>query len=358
MTKPNLLAKLICTDNRMVFFVGIEYFLKKLLKISFFKVGAVIFIVSASLFLTQAISKSFNTTDLSIDEDEEAIIGGSYLYANGYLNPSDIVVEESYDSGDYYENENVIIQNSAFLANNCPSLVSPLGIGPRSGIVEYEVQPGDIPSEIAAAFGITTNTLLWANNLSAWDKIKPGQKLVILPVSGIKYTIKKGDTIDSIVKKYKGNKEETTEFNGLPANGNLALGQDIIIPNGQKPVEYVPRATYAYYSAEELGPYGKDSHKFPWGQCTWYIAQKRYIPWAGNAKTWLKQAVAFGFATGIEPTIGSILVTKENSYYGHVAYVEAVGLNTITVSEMSLGRGIKRIRTLSQDDWRILGYIY
>jgi surface antigen len=41
-----------------------------------------------------------------------------------------------------------------------------------------------------------------------------------------------------------------------------------------------------------------------------------------------------------------------------VAYVEAVGLNTITVSEMSLGRGIKRIRTLSQDDWRILGYIY
>ena len=246
------------------------------------------------------------------------------------------------------------------MADSCPSLVSPMliGAGQRSGIVEYEVQPGDIPSEIAAAFGISTNTLLWANNLNILSKIKVGQKLVILPVSGLKYTIKKGDTIESIVKKYKGDKDRTIAFNALPANGNLTIGQDIIIPDGQKPVEYVPKPTYAHYSAEELGPYGKDSHKFPWGQCTWYIAQKRYIPWGGNAKTWLKQAIAHGFATGIEPTIGSIVVTKENRAYGHVAYVEIVGENTITISEMNLGYGVKKLRTLSKDDWRILGYIY
>ena len=335
----------------------IEYFMKKLLKIPYFKVAAVIFIVFTCLVVTKAIAGSFDN-NYETDEEDGIIRESSFIYANGYLNPNEIILEESYGNSDYYENENIIIQNSAFVANNCPSLTSLLINGQRSGIVEYEVQPGDIPSEIAAAFGITTNTLLWANNLSAWDKIKPGQKLVILPVSGVKHTIKKGDTIESIVKKYKGDREETIAFNALPANGNLTIGQDVIVPNGQKPVEYVPRRTYASYSPEELGPYGKDSHKFPWGQCTWYIAQKRYIPWGGNAKNWLKQAIAYGFATGMEPTIGSILVTKENRYYGHVAYVETIGEDTITVSEMSLGRGIKQIRTLKKDDWRILGYIY
>ena len=92
-----------------------------------------------------------------------------------------------------------------------------------------------MPSEIAAAFGISTNTLLWANNLSVWDYIKPGQQLVILPVSGIKHTVQKGETIDQIVKKYNGDAQKTIEFNGLPANGNLAIGQEIIIPDGQKP---------------------------------------------------------------------------------------------------------------------------
>jgi surface antigen len=342
----------------MVFFVKIENLLKKLLKISFSRIAAVIFIVSVSLFLTQAISRSFTNADLSINEDQAIVINASYLYANKYLNPPDIVVEELYGNGDYYQDENTIVQNNAFLANNCPSLFSPLIGGTRSSIVEYEVRQGDIPSEIAAAFGISTNTLLWANNLSAWDKIKVGQKLIILPVSGVKYTIKKGDTLESILKKYKGDLEKTIAFNALPANGNLTIGQEIIIPDGQKPVEYRPTTTYAHYTPEELGPYGKDSHKFPWGQCTWYVAQKKYIPWGGNAKTWLKQATAYGFATGMEPSIGSILVTKENRYYGHVAYVEAVGPDTITVSEMNLGNGIKRIRTISKDSWIILGYIY
>lgn len=231
--------------------------------------------------------------------------------------------------------------------------------GERGGIITYEVQPGDIPSEIASIFGITTNTLLWANNLSPWSNIKPGQTLVILPVSGVKHTVKSGETLDSIVKKYKGDLEKTIALNGLPADGSLAVGQGIVIPDGQKPVEYVPVSRiYAVYSPEELGPYGDDSHKFPWGQCTWYVAQKRYIPWNGNAKTWLQKAIAYGFATGIEPSIGAIMVTKENSYYGHVAYVEAVDGNFVTISEMNLGLGIKKIRTLHKDDWRITGYIY
>jgi len=228
----------------------------------------------------------------------------------------------------------------------------------RTGVVSYEIQPGDIPSQIAAAFGISTNTLLWANNLSAWDYIKPGQKLDILPVSGIKHKVKKGETLDKIVKKYKGDVEKTIEFNGLPADGKLAVGQEIIIPDGKKPVYYYPQ-TRSYASSYSFPrPYSGKSRSFPWGQCTWYVAQRRWIPWSGNANTWLYKAQQYGFATGSVPKPGAIMQTRENGYYGHVAYVEAVNHPYVTISEMHLGRGIRKVRSLHVNDWRIIGYIY
>lgn len=328
----------------------------KLLKIPYFKVIAVFCVVPAALCITTAIAGSFdNLTETS--EDESIIIQGSFIYATEYLNPYEEIIEESYFNGDFFNEASVVIQNSAFVANNSPAVVSPFLASERSAIIAYEVQPGDIPSEIASMFGVTTNTLLWANNLSAWSKIKAGQKLVILPVSGVKHTVKSGETLSTIIKKYKGDVEKTIALNGLPADGSLAVGKDIIIPDGQKPVEYIRANSYASYTQEELGPYGDTSHGFPWGQCTWYVAQKRYVPWNGDAKTWLTKAKQYGFVTGTEPKTGSIVVTRE-SVYGHVAYVEAIGENTITVSEMSLGRGIKRVRILDQNDWRIRGYIY
>jgi surface antigen len=331
----------------------------KPLKIPFFRVIAVFCIMFTILILTTAIAGSFNN-GFPGAEDENLIIRGSFLYAVEYLNPYERIIKETYfDDNGFVDNSNILIQNSAFVAHNSPTAVSPLSSTGRSEIIVYKVQQGDIPSEIASMFGITTNTLLWANNLTPTSKIKIGQELLILPVSGVKHAIKKGDTLDAIIKTYKGNKEKTIDLNGLPANGALAIGQEIIVPDGEKPIKHIPSGarTYASYTQEELGPYGDTSHRFPWGQCTWYVAQKRYIPWNGDAKTWLAKAPQFGFETGTEPKVGAIVSTKE-SVYGHVAYVEAIDENTITISEMSLGRGIKRVRVLNQDDWRIRGYIY
>jgi len=192
--------------------------------------------------------------------------------------------------------------------------------------------------------------------LSYWNLIRPGDKLIILPTSGISYEVKRGDTLANITKKYKGNTEETLAFNGLPADGSIKSGQKLIIVDGKKAFNsYRQPATQlaSYYK----GPYSGKSHSFPSGQCTWYVAQKRYIPWGGNAKDWLYNAKRYGFQTGSEPAHGSIIVTKE-SWYGHVAYVEAVSGNNVTISEMSMGHGIRHIRTLSKNDWRIRGYIY
>lgn len=330
----------------------------KLLKIPYFKVVAVFCVVFTVLFVTTTIAGSFNN-GFSGSETDDTTIKSSFVYATEYLNPYEKIIEETYFDSGFTENPNILLQESAFMANNSPVAVSPFLATERSGIITYEVQQGDVPSEIASMFGITTNTLLWANNLSPTSKIKIGQELTILPVSGVKHTVRKGDTLDGIVKTYKGDVEKTINLNGLPANGILAIGQEIIIPDGQKSIEYIPSGarSYASYTQEELGPYGSTSRNFPWGQCTWYVAQKRYVPWNGDAKSWLANSKAYGFETGTEPVVGAIVSTKE-SIYGHVAYVEAVTEGTITISEMSLGRGIKRIRVMNRDDWRIRGYIY
>jgi len=293
-----------------------------------------------------------------IDEETEIIRKSSFIYASQYLNPEEVILEEAYTDGEFFENLNIVIQDNAFLAMSSPAAIPSYLGEERSGIVNYTVQPGDIPSQIAAVFGISTNTLLWANNLSAWDYIKPGQKLVILPVSGIKYKVKKGEKLDAIVKKYKADLEKTIEFNGLPADGKLAVGQEIIIPDGKKPVYYYPQtSSYATYTNFPRVS-SACSHRFPWGQCTWYVAQRRCIPWSGHAKTWLYMASQYGFATGSTPRPGAIVQTREGGYYGHVAYVESVNGNYITVSEMSLGYGVRKIRTIPANSWIIVGYIY
>jgi hypothetical protein len=69
-------------------------------------------------------------------------------------------------------------------------------------IVEYEVQPGDTVSTIADKFGISQDSVLWANDMEKSSTLKVGQVLRILPVTGVVHTVKKGETIYSIAKKY------------------------------------------------------------------------------------------------------------------------------------------------------------
>src|SRR3989338_9420923 len=58
----------------------------------------------------------------------------------------------------------------------------------------YIVRKGDTLSEIADMFGVSTNTIVWANGI-AGGKIREGQELVILPISGVRHVVKAGDTL-------------------------------------------------------------------------------------------------------------------------------------------------------------------
>ena len=99
-------------------------------------------------------------------------------------------------------------------------------------ITTYTVQPGDSLSKIAKMFGVSVGTIYWANDLKRGDLIKEGAVLVILPVSGIQHEIKKGETIESIAKKYKSDAEEIVVFNSINPD-DLKVGETIIIPNAE-----------------------------------------------------------------------------------------------------------------------------
>ncbi len=128
----------------------------------------------------------------------------------------------------------LMTQDSALVGTQNP-IGTLLSDAPRGEILVYTVLDGDVPGAIAARFGITLNTLLWANNLKNSNLIRPGDKLVILPVSGVKYTVKQGDTIGAIARVFKGDIEEILRFNGLAIDAEIKPGEVLIIPNGELP---------------------------------------------------------------------------------------------------------------------------
>lgn len=100
-------------------------------------------------------------------------------------------------------------------------------------IALYVVRPGDTIGAIAAMYGVSVNTIIWANDLGYKGTIRPGDSLIILPVTGVEYTTKKGDTLQSVAKKFKADADEIAQFNGIDPAAPLAVGIDLVIPNGE-----------------------------------------------------------------------------------------------------------------------------
>jgi len=122
----------------------------------------------------------------------------------------------------------------AFLVKG--KILGSLGESPgRKEIQEYIVQEGDTLTSIAQKFGVSLETLLWANNLESTSIIQPGQKLIILPVSGVLHIVREGETLSEIAQFYQAEIEEIVEFNELRDEGKIYVGDLLIIPGGKKP---------------------------------------------------------------------------------------------------------------------------
>ncbi|MBI2574184.1 MAG: M23 family metallopeptidase [Candidatus Wildermuthbacteria bacterium] len=111
----------------------------------------------------------------------------------------------------------------------------------KSDVTKYTVVEGDTPSLIANKFGVSLNTILWANSLSKSATLKPGQELVVLPVSGVLHMVRPNDTLSGIAAAYNAKARDVAEFNGLESDSKVFAGDLLIIPNGTMPSRTLAR---------------------------------------------------------------------------------------------------------------------
>jgi CHAP domain len=119
--------------------------------------------------------------------------------------------------------------------------------------------------------------------------------------------------------------------------------------------------------AGPLRRHGLCGNHFAYGQCTWYVASRRCIPWFGNAWEWWHNAAALGYPEGHEPRVGAVAVWGRHGHgassVGHVALVEAVGptdgvpAGHFKVSEMNHD-GWDRVDYRVVENGAVLGFIY
>jgi murein DD-endopeptidase MepM/ murein hydrolase activator NlpD len=106
---------------------------------------------------------------------------------------------------------------------------------PRDQVISYTIIKGDTLSTVAEKFGISVDTIKWANDIRR-DNLIIGQIIKIPPVTGVTYKVREGDTVYSIAKKYKTDAQKIVNF---PFNDftdldtfALAAGQTLVVPDG------------------------------------------------------------------------------------------------------------------------------
>lgn len=125
------------------------------------------------------------------------------------------------------------------------------GVAPRSDVVYYVVESGETVSTIAQKYHVSINTILWENRLGDTTLIQPGQKLTILPTTGISYRVQSGDTLAGVVNKFGGQVSDIVAFNKLANDSAIAQNQVLIIPGGKPPAPpaVVPTSRLASYDS-------------------------------------------------------------------------------------------------------------
>lgn len=196
---------------------------------------------AASLENAEQIGQKSILYTLSYEEAAETLVqetaGTGGLKTTNYLGPDLGASAPAAVLGEGTATEDLLIatigDDSALLNPNLPSTV--LGSNSRTKIIEYIVQEGDVIGTIAEKFTISVNTILWANKITENDMIRPGDKLVILPTSGVLHKVKSSDTVDKIAKYYSSDAGKIMEFNALPDASDIRVGEYLIVPDGKVP---------------------------------------------------------------------------------------------------------------------------
>jgi surface antigen len=261
------------------------------------------------------------------------------------------------------------------------TIVKPVGIPTAAPVshtpITYQVQAGETLKGLAARFNVSVDDIRWSNFASLKNTgkdVSKGMQIVIPPVDGVVVTTQQGDTPFSLGNAYHVTSEAILDFNYLRTSDQdpIPAGTAIVIPGGRGPDLVQPagirtsllpvaRGGYGGYTVDSIGGSYTvaPGNRFSFGYCTWYVYNRRQVPWLGDAWSWYGHAQAYGWVTGQTPKVGAIMVTWESSW-GHVAYVEAVNSDgSWTVAEMNFVRwDVVDHRTIHPGGVPLIGFIY
>ena len=102
----------------------------------------------------------------------------------------------------------------------------------------YQVQNGDTLASVASKFGISLDMLSSLNGIMVGSVLNPGDYIVVprMQVENpyfMEYTVKKGDNIYEISKKYNIDSSQLLRLNGLNDTDIIYPNQIIMIPKNE-----------------------------------------------------------------------------------------------------------------------------
>lgn len=178
-------------------------------------------------------------------------------------------------------------------------------------IKEHTVKQGETLWSIANKYDINIDTLIGANDISNMNRIKPGEKIQILPVKGILYNISPGENLTSIANKFNISKTKIINSNGIKNPGNVQNGQTLLLPGAVPEFSYKDRLEQMFIApvnARISSYYGPR-----WGR------MHEGIDYAVNPGTGVKAAGA-----------GRVIYSGWSSGYGYLVIIQhQKGLKTL-----------------------------
>jgi Membrane proteins related to metalloendopeptidases len=123
---------------------------------------------------------------------------------------------------------------SDFDESQVPSLSHRLVMPEKAKIVKYTVKSGDTVESISKAYSVNVSTIAESNGISKDSSLKEGQTLTFSSVDGIVYKVKDGETLWDISQAYSIELASITSASGINPSDTLSIGQELIIPGADK----------------------------------------------------------------------------------------------------------------------------
>lgn len=158
------------------------------------------------------------------------------------------------DAEEYLSEEQFLLVEEGFVMKTASISEQGHRLAYTQGI-EHAVGDAESLSSIADLYGISLDTIRWANGLSEGEMLHPGDRLLILPVDGVLHTVKRGQNLLKIAELYDVDIGRLRAQNQIEED-RIFAGRQLIIPGG-RPVVLVAAKGAPSRPTEERTPGGR-----------------------------------------------------------------------------------------------------